>query len=420
MQTYPNPCAEKAGPIKKWILVLLGMALSVSAEAQNMERARKTLEKLSSENFAGRGYLENGHTKAAAFIRKKFKQLGLKPLGGSYYQNFTITQNLFPRNPELSLNGRKLVPGKDFIPAPDCPSLNGKFSIRKSDTLLPFPLEKFEPKQAWLSSKKISKKWLNSPYRKLGLPSLFLDTASRLTHSLSENSGSSARLIIKKESFSPVDSLLECSLYAKTESIETRNVIGMLRGTQFPDSFLVVCAHYDHLGKIGTSTLFPGANDNASGTAFMLELAAWFSKKPLPWSLLFIAFSAEEAGLQGSRYLVQHPPVSLSRIRFVMNLDLIGFGDKGATVVNGTVHEKEFRRLVSINSSKGYLPEIKARGKAANSDHYPFSEMGVPAFFLYTLGGPGHYHDISDRAETVTFSGFINTFGLVRDFLEGF
>jgi Zn-dependent M28 family amino/carboxypeptidase len=181
-----------------------------------------------------------------------------------------------------------------------------------------------------------------------------------------------------------------------------------------------VCAHYDHLGKIGTSTLFPGANDNASGTAFMLELAAWFSKKPLPWSLLFIAFSAEEAGLQGSRYLVQHPPVPLSRIRFVMNLDLIGFGDKGATVVNGTVHEKEFRRLVSINSSKGYLPEIKARGKAANSDHYPFSEMGVPAFFLYTLGGPGHYHDISDRAETVTFSGFINTFGLVRDFLEGF
>lgn len=412
--------AEKATTIKFWIILFFFPGFGFSSVAQDLIRARKNLEKLSSPSFAGRGYLEGGHKKAARFLQKSFKKLGLSPLNGSYYQEFTIEQNVFPRDPELILNGRRLTTGKDYLPAPECPETAGQFRIFRWDSLGVPGNASAQTGKAWLFDKKTLKQWKNSGTAGSATPGLFLQSEDKLTHSLAVAPEFPPRILIKKESLLPTDSVLDVRIYSKSSRITTRNVIGVVKGTRFPDSLLVVCAHYDHLGKIGRSTLFPGAGDNASGTAFMLELAAWFSKNPLQYSVLFIAFSAEEAGLLGSRYFVQHPPVPLGNIRFVMNLDLIGFGDKGATVVNGTVHEKEFGRLQAINRSKGYLPVINARGRAANSDHFPFSEKGVPAFFLYTLGGPGHYHDIYDKADTVTLSGFPAVFGLIRDFLQGF
>ena len=98
----------------------------------------------------------------------------------------------------------------------------------------------------------------------------------------------------------------------------------------------------------------------------------------------------------------------------------MGFGDKGATVVNGSVFQKQFERLKELNSNNQYLPVINARGKASNSDHYPFSEKGVPAFFIYTLGGPGYYHDVFDKQESVNFSKFTPTFKLLTSFIESF
>jgi aminopeptidase YwaD len=151
-----------------------------------------------------------------------------------------------------------------------------------------------------------------------------------------------------------------------------------------------------------------------------LEMAREIVAHPLPYSVLFIAFGGEEAGLIGSRYYVEHPVVPLEQTRFVLNLDLMGFGSKGGTVVNATVFTKEFARLDSLNRAGGYLPELKVRGKAANSDHYPFSERGVPAFFLYLMGGPGHYHDIDDRPETLDWQGLKGTYRLLMEFLRGF
>jgi Zn-dependent M28 family amino/carboxypeptidase len=196
--------------------------------------------------------------------------------------------------------------------------------------------------------------------------------------------------------------------------------MGMVKGTQQPDSFLVLCAHYDHLGSLGRNTWFPGANDNASGVAMLLELAAAIVEKPLPYSVLFVAFSGEEAGLLGSSFMAENPPVPLSKIRFLFNLDLMGFGEKGATVVNATLHPQEFARLQRLNEEGQYLTEIKARGKAANSDHFPFSEKGVPTFFMYLMGGPAYYHDVHDRPETLSLQGMRGSFRLIMAFLRGF
>ena len=107
----------------------------------------------------------------------------------------------------------------------------------------------------------------------------------------------------------------------------------------------------------------------------------------------------------------------LNQINFLINLDLLGTGDDGIQVVNGSVYQSHFDKLVAINQQKNYLKDIKIRGKAANSDHYYFSEKGVPAVFIYTLGGIKAYHDIDDKAATLPLTEFEDCFRLITDFV---
>jgi hypothetical protein len=358
--------------------------------------------------MAGRGYLYRGHEKAARYLELSFRRAGLRPAGGSFLQEFDIRQNVFPQSPALYLNGRKLQPGRDFIPAPASPSVHGNF---KMDTL-----PEKSASQALLLREK-------QEFKESGLvasPKLLIRRQKKLTHSLAQESRGIPEFRILDSLLLKNDSMAEIKLQAEVRDIKTQNVMGMVKGTQQPDSFLVLCAHYDHLGSLGRNTWFPGANDNASGVAMLLELAAAIVEKPLPYSVLFVAFSGEEAGLLGSSFMAENPPVPLSKIRFLFNLDLIGFGEKGATVVNATLHPQEFARLQRLNEEGNYLPEIKARGKAANSDHYPFSEKGVPAFFMYLMGGPAYYHDVHDRTETLSLRGMRGSFRLIMAFLRGF
>jgi Zn-dependent M28 family amino/carboxypeptidase len=134
--------------------------------------------------------------------------------------------------------------------------------------------------------------------------------------------------------------------------------------------------------------------------------------------VLFIAFSGEEAGLLGSDYYVNHPAVPLGRIKFLTNVDIMGDATDGVTVVNATVYPKEFELLNRINDSLHYLPVIKSRGKAANSDHYHFSEAGVPAFFMYSNGGKGYYHDVYDKVDAVTLNNIDGVVKLLIAFAE--
>ncbi|MFL5752563.1 MAG: M28 family metallopeptidase, partial [Bacteroidia bacterium] len=133
-------------------------------------------------------------------------------------------------------------------------------------------------------------------------------------------------------------------------------------------------------------------------------------------SIAFICFSAEEAGLLGSEYYVNHPLFPLSKIKFLVNLDLLGTGDEGITVVNATEFKKQFEVLKQINEEKKYLPLVKPRGKAHNSDHYWFSEKGVPCFFIYTMGGIKAYHDVYDLPQTLPLTKFSEVFRLIVDF----
>ncbi|GAB5409005.1 MAG: hypothetical protein BalsKO_13700 [Balneolaceae bacterium] len=205
-------------------------------------------------------------------------------------------------------------------------------------------------------------------------------------------------------------------LKSKLESTyKTQNVIGYLNGEN-NDSTIVIMAHYDHFGKMGNA-LFPGANDNASGTAMILSLAKHFSENKPRYTTIFIAFGGEELGLLGSKFFVENPLFDLSKVKFLMNFDLAGTGDDGIQVVNGSVYRDQFDRLTSINDEQNLLPQVKIRGKACNSDHCFFDEAGVPGFYIYTLGGTRAYHDVYDRFETLPFTEFEDYFRLMVEFI---
>jgi len=153
------------------------------------------------------------------------------------------------------------------------------------------------------------------------------------------------------------------------------------------------------------------------GVSMLLELADYFKKNPQRYSIVLIAFGAEEAGLIGSKYFTENPLVPLSKIRFLINLDLMGTGDEGMMVVNGTIFPKEFDQLTEINHQKVYLSTIKKRGKAANSDHFFFTEKGVPAFFFYTLGGIAAYHDVLDIPQTLPLTKFREVYRLITEYI---
>jgi Zn-dependent M28 family amino/carboxypeptidase len=170
---------------------------------------------------------------------------------------------------------------------------------------------------------------------------------------------------------------------------------------------------------MGKDVFFPGANDNASGIAMMLNLVYHYTQKEVPKkTMVFMAFGAEEAGIIGSKHYTQNPLFPLERINFLINVDIMGTGEEGIQVVNGSEFKPQFDKLAAINSKNNYLKQVKIRGKAANSDHYWFAEKGVPAIFIYTLGGIKAYHDVYDVSKTLPLTKFEDCFRLLTDFVN--
>src|SRR5699024_4573068 len=104
---------------------------------------------------------------------------------------------------------------------------------------------------------------------------------------------------------------------------------GVLPSSKKDADTLVFTAHYDHLGMMGKKAMFPGGNDNASGTSMLLSMAHYFQQNPSDYHLIFIAFAGEEVGLLGSKYFVENKSISLSSIHFLINLDIMGSGEEG-------------------------------------------------------------------------------------------
>lgn len=380
--------------MKHLIIALLLFSVWPAAAQDNMSFARKIVDTLTSSYFEGRGYTHDGMGKAAQYIQNKFKEIGLKPLAGkNYLQPFTYPVNTFPGKVALRINNIPLVPGKDFIPSPESAGVKGKGRLVQKD----------------------STHFLDPEHR------IVVTREKKLTWSVAPEAADYTVIQVDSARFASLGTPVAIDIELENEVnpvFKAANVAGFVKGTQFPDSVIFLTAHYDHLGGLGTATYFPGANDNASGISLLLTMAKYYAAHPQPYSIGFICFAGEEAGLIGSTYYTNHPLLPLQQIKFLLNIDMVGTGDEGITVVNATEFPAAFNSLLELNKDKKYLVDIKARGKAANSDHYTFSEKGVPAFFLYTMGGIKAYHDVFDVAATLPLHEINDLSCLIRGFFD--
>lgn len=422
--------------MKKWIFSMLwaGIALPSQAQSPWFTYAKSQMDTLSSDFFYGRGHIEQGEKKAAYHIATEFQKMGLAQFAPapSFYHTFKVSANLFPEVPVCIADATPLISGVHFIPE----AASGP--IRKTLPLVFLDsLTLSDPKNY---SRMMGKSWVGKALvvDKKGITDerlkkiihnilqfnplkadLIIELQDKLTFSASTQAKGFAHVHVLRSMISRTTQQVKINMPTSfIPEIQSSNVTGYVWGKEVTDTFIVFTAHYDHLGMLGRHVIFPGANDNASGTAMLLTLAKYFSHpdhRPR-YSVAFIAFAGEEAGLLGSQHYVRKPIIPLKKIKFLVNLDMLGTGEEGITVVNATEHRKEFELLQSLNTANQWLSQIKPRGKAANSDHYPFSEAGVKAFFIYTMGGTKAYHDIYDRPETLPLTKFEEVFQLLTAF----
>ena len=387
----------------------------------------------------GRGYVNNGDKIAAKFIVEEFKKIGLESKTKNFVQPFTTSVNSFPGKMSVTINDKLLSPGKDYQIEPGSPSVSGTFetvNCNEEDFLYPSRLknivsqlsDKFiviHPcyKELTKDEKKTIQEYKSFfiySDKNTALGTLIL-SKEKLTWGASTEVLQKPTFTLKIDSVSKDITSLKLDIENKfIKKHKTQNIIGFIKGATVPDSTIVLTAHYDHLGRMGKDTYYPGANDNASGIAMLLNMAKYYKDNPPKYSVLFIAFAGEEIGLVGSTYYVENPVMPLKKIKFLINFDISGTGDEGIQVVNGNIFKTQFDRLQKLNSETGLLTQVKVRGESCNSDHCMFFEKGVPCFFIYTLGGIKAYHDIYDKSETLPFTDFEDYFKLMIRFIDHF
>ena len=199
----------------------------------------------------------------------------------------------------------------------------------------------------------------------------------------------------------------------RTVEIETMNVIGVLKGTS--DKHVVIGAHMDHLGVDGDGDVYNGADDNASGTTAILELAEAFGKsdaRPKD-TIVFIAFNAEELGLLGSKHYVNNPLLPLDDCKLMINLDMVG-RLRGTTVTaqGGNLSRSVTQLVDKLDDNYPFDVNITAAGN--RSDHAPFNWSGVPVLFFHTGTHP-QYHRITDDPDLINYEGLVNIAKFVKD-----
>jgi hypothetical protein len=203
---------------------------------------------------------------------------------------------------------------------------------------------------------------------------------------------------------------------------EVSNVVGYLPGET--DEYVVIGAHYDHLGLGDESSLAPGkigevhhgADDNASGTAGVIELARTFSEQSQPGrrGVLFMAFAGEEIGLLGSRHWVENPTKPLENAVAMLNMDMIGRVDKGKVYVGGVGTAEMFEPLVEeVAGGSTFNVDFSRSGYSA-SDHTSFTAKSVPVLFFFS-GLHSDYHKPSDTWDKINAEGAVELLGMIAD-----
>jgi len=191
------------------------------------------------------------------------------------------------------------------------------------------------------------------------------------------------------------------------------NVVGHVDGTRDSQRYIVISAHYDHIGVGADGQVNNGADDNASGTAALFALATYFAANKPEHSLLVVAFDAEEMGLKGSTSFVEHPPVDVSALAIDLNIDMIGRESADRLYVVGTVRQPSLKPVIERIAAKapvklltGHENPKEKEDWTKDSDHYPFMEKHIPALYFGVEDFEQH-HKPTDDYETITADFYV-------------
>jgi aminopeptidase YwaD len=400
-----------------------------------IEEVRRITKTLCSPEFHGRGYVNGGDSIAAVFIASEFEKLGLLSSDEGFLQPFQFQVNSFPGEMNVLRDSVSLEAGVHFMIDPN--SRGSKSTWRP--LLISYETATNSRKLSnAIKEIKSSNTYNAAAFNFSGLSGDSLKNTQGIVTSVagvmpvinivnSKFTWSVGRtqyeypLLHVQDSVFTENSAWKMNIDSKfIPAHQANNVVAFLPCKRKNAPTIVYTAHYDHLGRMGNETYFPGGNDNASGTAMLISMAKYFKENPIQCNLVFIAFAGEEAGLVGSQYFVENPWLKLKKIKFLVNLDIMGSGEEGITAVNGTEFVDQFNTLKAINDEFKLLAEVKERGPTQNSDHYWFTTKGVPAFFIYTRGPNKNYHDIFDTYENLSFQEYEDITTLLVKFTESF
>jgi Zn-dependent M28 family amino/carboxypeptidase len=211
------------------------------------------------------------------------------------------------------------------------------------------------------------------------------------------------------------------------ENIRGANVVGYIKGKQNPEKFIVVTAHYDHLG-VRDGVIYNGADDDASGVSALFALADYFQKNRPSNSIIFAAFDAEETGLRGSRKFVAAPPVKKESIRLNINMDMIAHNDVNELYAVGTYSYPSLKpsleqvaKTAPVKLLFGHEgPNVPKTDDWTNqSDHYAFHEARIP-FVYFGVEDHKDYHKPTDDFANINQTFYVRAVETVLAALKTF
>jgi hypothetical protein len=422
--------------MKRWLILTVAAAASACAAPRpaadpqvTVEELRAHVEWLADDAREGRRAGTAGEKAAAEYIAREFKRAGLEPAGdnGGWYQEFEVALEPQPGKCSLTVDGRPMK-GVGTLACSATGRASAQLTLTPTRGAVALILHSGTDGTALRNS-------LRAATEAGAVAALVGRHPNELAQGpAAEIAFASApgAIDIPVLTLTPHDfALLQESCAAgKTVQVGVvaevlrpttvaRNVLGRLRGSIEGD-LLVVGAHFDHLGWGGEDSLAPGAraihngaDDNASGTAVLIELAGEWS--PGRQGVLFAAWSAEELGLLGSAHWVKNPTVDLARVRANVNLDMVGRVANGKITVGSAETAAGFRPALD-----GVQTELRARGiglelaiaagalpGGGGSDHMSFHQAGIPALFFFS-GLHADYHKPTDDAGKLDYLSMLD------------
>ncbi len=418
------------------------------ADKETLKYLKENIEYLSSDKLEGRRAGTTGESLAADFIANKFKEIGLLPKGAedSYFQPFSISdgRQILP-DTYLSVNNQVLTPGIEFFPLS-----NSKQSATIKAQVSPSLTENDQP---WLidiaddlDNNKENPHFdvsnlINSLITKSkdkGASSVIFFNSGDIDDHISfdekdrsENTIIPALYITKNAVKTYLQDLnstydLQFNVAIGPKIRHSKNIIGYIDNkAQFT---VVLGAHFDHLGygedgnsmlRTGERLIHNGADDNASGTAALIELAFLLNKsKSKQFNYLFIAFSAEELGLNGSKYFSENPTISLNTVNYMINMDMVGRMNDSTRVITigGYGTSPSWKPLIDNIKHNPFVIKYDSSGTGP-SDHTSFYRKDIPVLFFFT-GLHTDYHKPSDDADKINYLGELKIIYFIKQLIE--